>query len=87
MQIYVSEQLKTALIKNFGEGRVSANIERILRAYLANPKEEKKIRLMELNSELRRFNADFMEGGEIIFPVKEIPPTPPKEKDKILGMF
>ena len=81
MQLYTTEQLKKALIKEFGEGRVSANVERILRAHLISPDEEKKLRLAELQKEIRRFNADFMMGGELIFP--EAPPTPPKEKEAI----
>ena len=80
-QMYLSEQLCNMLDKAFGEGRVSANVERVLRAHLANPDQEKKLRLAELEKEVRRFNADFFMGGEIIFPEKETPPIPPKEKD------
>ena len=83
MQLYATEQLKKMLIKEFGEGRVSANVERILRAHLSTPEAEKKLRLEELNREIRRFNADFMMGGELIFPEKEeSPPLPPKEENK-----
>lgn len=79
-QMYFTEQLCTMMTKAWGEGRVSANVERVIRAHLADPANEKKIRLQELGRELRRFNADFMMGGEILFPEKETPPTPPKEK-------
>lgn len=78
MQLYTTDQLKRMLIKQFGEGRVSANVERILRAHLLNPESEKKIRLAELQTEIRRFNADFMMGAELIFP--EPPPQPPQER-------
>ena len=81
IQLYTTEQLKKLLTKEFGEGRVSANVERILRAHLLSPEAEKKLRLEELNREIRRFNADFMMGGELIFPEKEVPPRPPEEKE------
>jgi len=77
MQLYTSEQLKKMLVKTFGEGRVSANVERILRAHLANPVEEKKLRLQELNEQLRHFNADYGMNLELI---EEKPPMPPKEE-------
>lgn len=81
LQIYATEQLKKMLVKEFGEGRVSANVERILRAHLSSPENEKKLRLEELNREIRRFNSDFMMGGELVFPEKEEPPKPPEEKE------
>lgn len=74
MQIYASEDLKRRLTKEFGEGRVSANVEKILRFYLEHPEEEKKMRLKEINESIRRFNADFQTNAEIIFP--EPPPSP-----------
>lgn len=81
MQLYMSEQLKKALLKEYGEGRVSANVERIIRAHLSNPAEEKKLRLQELNQEIRRFNADYGVNAELIFP--EVPPKPPEEGLKL----
>jgi len=80
MQLYATEQLKKMLVKQFGEGRVSANVERILRAHLANPAEEKKLRLQELNAEVRRFNSDYNTQAELIFK-EEIPPLPQEEKE------
>ena len=66
-QMYFTEQICDAMTKAWGEGRVSANVERIIRAHLANPEAEKKIRLQELNQLLSRFNADYNTKGELIF--------------------
>jgi hypothetical protein len=79
-QLYFTEQLCVMMNKAWGEGKVSANVERVVRAHLMNEEGEKKLRLQELERELRRFNADFFMGGEIIFPEKETPPAPSPEK-------
>ena len=63
---YLTKELCEELEKAFGHGKVSSNIERILRNYLANPANEEKIRLAELNKELRRFNADFKKELELV---------------------
>lgn len=81
LQLYTTVQLKEKLEKTFGPGKISANVERILRLHLENPAEEKKLRLRELQKEIRRFNADFMCGGELIFPEKEEGPAPQEEKE------
>lgn len=67
-QMYLTEQLCDIMSKAWGEGRVSANVERVIRAHLANPDAEKKIRLQELNQLLSRFNADYNMRGELSFP-------------------
>jgi hypothetical protein len=79
IQLYVTEELHGLLNKTFGQGKMSANVERILRAQLLSPAQEQKLRLQELNREVRRFNADFMTGAELIFP-EEAPPKPPEEE-------
>jgi len=76
MQLYTTAALKKRLNDAFGEGRVSANVERILRAHLDNPLEEKKLRLKELNAEVRRFNADY---GMRLALMEEASPAPPEE--------
>ena len=67
-QMYFTEQICDAMTRAWGEGRVSANVERVIRAHLANPDAEKKIRLQELNQLLSRFNADYNMRGELSFP-------------------
>jgi len=78
LQLYVSEDLWNKLRRTFGEGRVSANVEKILRQHIGNPAEEKKLALMELNKQVRRFNADFDMRLELR--EEEMPPMPPKEE-------
>lgn len=80
-QMYFSEDLCDFLEKEFGEGRVSANVEKILWAYTNDSGAEKKIRWQELNKLLKHFNSDFQEGYELVRPEKEAPPTPPEEKE------
>jgi hypothetical protein len=72
IQLYVSESLHAMLLKMFGVGKMSGNVERILRAHLSNVENEKTLRLRELNAELRRFNADFSTGGELYFPEEHL---------------
>lgn len=76
--IYATEELKRKLTKAFGEGRISSNVERILRHHLQDSVEEKKMRLAELNQAVALFNHDFNMAGHLIFE-EEIPPRPPKE--------
>lgn len=78
MQLYVSEQLKARLLREFGEGRVSANVERILRSHVENPVEDKKLRFAELNKAVRAFNFEFGMSLELMAG-EEKPPMPPKE--------
>jgi len=59
MQIYVSDDLRDLLRAEFGEGRVSANIERILRLHLENPNREKQEKLKAIQVLVRGFNASF----------------------------
>lgn len=59
IQLYVSKELAETLEKSFGKGKISANIERVMRFYLGNPVEEKKLRLRELMAKVRRFEADY----------------------------
>jgi hypothetical protein len=70
--LYATDDLKRRLIKAFGEGRVSANVERILRHHLADTNEEKKMRLADLNKEIAHFNADYKMFGHLIFEEKEV---------------
>lgn len=80
-QMYFTEQLCDLMTKAWGDGRVSANVERIVRAHLADAAAEKKLQLAELQRAISRFNGEFGMNGEIIFPEKEIPPAPPKENE------
>lgn len=66
-QMYFTEQLCDLMEKTFGEGKVSANVERIIRAHLANPEAEKKLRLMEINKEIARFNSEYNMQGHLVF--------------------
>ena len=81
-QMYFTEQLCRIMEKAWGEGRVSANAERVIRAHLLDSEAEKKLRLAELQKEIRRFNADFFMAGELIFS-EEAPPRPPEEKEAV----
>jgi hypothetical protein len=71
IQLYITHDLHGSLEKTFGHGRMSANVERILRAYLKDPTQEKALRLNELQRALRNFNSEFGEKGELIFPQEE----------------
>ena len=84
IQLYTTLQLKERLYKEFGDGKVSANVERILRQHLDNPAAEKKLRMRELQAEIKRFNADMGENAELIFPQKESPPLPPPQENPLV---
>jgi len=84
--LYATDDLKKKLTKAFGEGRVSANVERILRHHLADDGEEKKMRLEEINSLIHKFNFDYKMNFELMN--QEVPPGPPEEKvNKFLGLI
>ena len=86
-QLYFTEELCKMLDKKYGEGKVSSNVEVILRAYLSNPLEERKIRWKELVQSLSYFNSDFKEDLIITERenVKEVsPPPPPPEENSLV---
>lgn len=80
IQLYVTEELHGLLKKTFGDGKMSANVERILRAHLQDSIQERKLRFMELTKAVKRFNADFSESAELIMPEPE-PSAREKERE------
>ena len=77
IQLYVTESLHTLLRRQFGEGKMSANVERIIRLYLSDPDMEKKAALAELQKRVRAFNGVWGMRFELI--EEELPPAPPTE--------
>lgn len=81
VQLYITEDLHHKIERTFGRGKMSANVERILRYHLQDANQERRLRLQELNRTLRLFNSDFGEAWELVLPDKEeSPPLPPKEE-------
>ena len=64
--IYLSESCWKILARRFERGKVSANLEKIIRHYCSNPAEEKKEALAELQYHLREFNGVWNESFELI---------------------
>lgn len=80
VQLYITEELHQMIERTFRHGKMSANVERILRFHLADAGQEHKLRLQELWRALKHFNSDFGEEWELVLPEKEAPPLPPEEK-------
>lgn len=83
-QIYISEELNTMLNANFGEGKISSNIERILRTHLADPDNEVKMQYQDLKRTEKIFNALYPRWclSIVLTPREEKTPTPPKEEEE-----
>ena len=74
-QLYFTELMIEKLEKTFGEGKVSANVERILWIHLKDPSAEKKAAMMSLQQHLKEFNSEYNECFELI--KEDTPPMPP----------
>jgi len=70
VQLYITQDLHGILIKTFGHGKMSANVERIIRAHLQDAGQEKKLQLQELNKQIRLYNSEWAENAELMFPEK-----------------
>ena len=59
IQIYVSAEMSRLLRDAYGEGKLSANIERVMRAHLSTPENEWTLRYTALKKEVKKLNAEF----------------------------
>lgn len=63
--VYLSSATWAQLDRHFGRGKVSANIERILRLHLSDASAEKKAALQKINRLLAEFNGVYSMRLEI----------------------
>ena len=83
IQIYITEEMSKLLRESYGEGKISANIERVMMAHLSNPDREAQLRMNEIKKACKLFNHEFPEWElKLVIGVvdKEKAPAPPKEK-------
>lgn len=60
-QIYISQELDKMLHEAYGEGKISAGIERVMRAHLSSKDSEANLQIAEIKKACKRFNSEFPE--------------------------
>lgn len=80
LQIYITEEMHELITSNFETGKMSANIERILRAHMQTPDGEDSLLMRELNTEVKKFNGLSYNWVAIVdYTEKKKSPQAPKE--------